>query len=64
MIVWFGETLYRTATIIAGLLVAWAVWGYVYDAVRAEPNIRIVPLLLAVTIWLVGRACRYVFAGR
>jgi hypothetical protein len=50
VIVWFGETLYSTATIIAGLLVAWAVWGYVYDVGRAEPNIRIVPLLLAVTI--------------
>lgn len=64
MIVWFGETLYRTTTIIAGLLVAWAVWGYVYDVDRAEPIIRIVPLLLAATIWLVGRACRCVCSGR
>ena len=54
MTAWCGETLYWAATILAGLLVAWVVWGYVYDSSRGEPIILIVPLLLAGAIWLAG----------
>jgi len=60
----WGVFLFWTATIIAGLIVVWEVWGYVYDAERGEPIIWIAPLLLAAAIWLVGWACRYMFAGR
>jgi hypothetical protein len=59
MIAWWGETLYWAATIIAGLIVAWVVWGYVYNMSRGEPIIPIIALLLAGAIWLVGWACRY-----
>jgi hypothetical protein len=54
MTAWCGETLYWAATILAGLLVAWVAWGYVYDSSRGEPIILIVPLLLAGAIWLAG----------
>jgi hypothetical protein len=57
-----GQFLFWLATIIAGVLVAWVVWGYIYDMERGEPIIRIVPLLLAGVIWLAGWVCRKVFA--
>jgi len=64
MAAWWAETLYWTATIIAGLLVAWAVWSYVYNSIRGEPIILIAPLVLAGAIWLAGWACRNVLARR
>jgi hypothetical protein len=57
---WWGRALFWMATIIAGLIVAWVVWSYVYG----EPIIQIVPLLFAVGIWLLGLACRYGLARR
>jgi hypothetical protein len=58
----WGVFLFWTATIIAGLIVVWELWGYVYDAERGEPIIWIAPLLFAAAIWLVGWACRYLLA--
>jgi hypothetical protein len=54
----WGEILYRITTILAGLIVVLVIAGYFYDASRGEPIIPIVPLLLAGTIWLIGRSCR------
>ena len=59
-----GKNLYWAATIIAGLIVVAVVTGYVSNAGEGEHFIPIVPLVLAGAIWLVGWACRYVFAGR
>lgn len=59
-----GEALYWTATIFVVLIVVWIVWGYMYNASRGDPIIPIVALLFAAAIWLVGRACRFVLAGR
>ena len=59
-----GQFLFWLATIIAGVLVAWVVWGYVYTGNRGEPLILIVPLLLAGAIWLAGWVCRKVLAER
>ena len=59
-----GKNLYWAATVIAGLIVVAVVTGYVSNAAEGEPFIPIVPLVLAGSIWLVGWACRYVFAGR
>jgi ABC-type sugar transport system permease subunit len=55
MAAWFGETFYWTATVIAGLLLAWALWGYAFNR-----TILIVPLLLSAVIWLTAWACRKV----
>jgi hypothetical protein len=60
----WADTLYWTATAIAGLLLAWVIWSYVYNSIRGEPIILIVPLLLAGAIWLAGWACRNVLARR
>jgi hypothetical protein len=49
---------------IAGVLVVWVVWSYVYTSIRGEPLISIVPLLLAGAIWLAGWVCRKVLAER
>ena len=59
-----GEILYWTATLIAGLMAVWVGWNYVYNVSRGEPIISIVALLFAGAIWLAGRACRYLLAGR
>jgi hypothetical protein len=59
-----GEALYWTATIFAALIVVWVVWGSMYDISRGEPIIPVVALLFAAAIWLVGRTCRYMLAGR
>ena len=55
MIACLGETFYWMATIIAGLLFAWVLWGYSFNGI-----IPIVVLLLAAVIWLTGWACRKV----
>jgi ABC-type Fe3+ transport system permease subunit len=58
MVAWFGETFYWTATVIAGLLLAWVLWSYGFNGAEGGRTILIVPLLLAAIIWLTGWACR------
>ena len=55
MAAWLGESFYWTATIIAGLLLAWVLWSYAFNG-----TILIVPLLLSAVIWLTAWACRKV----
>ncbi len=64
MAVWWSKTIYWTATLVAGLIVAWVVWGYVSNAEAGEPVFPIVPLLFAGVIWLAGWACRKLVANR
>jgi uncharacterized membrane protein YjgN (DUF898 family) len=59
MTVRWGEYLYRGATILAGLIALLVMANYFYDSSRGEPSLRIVPLLLAGAIWLIGRSCRH-----
>jgi hypothetical protein len=60
MAAWVGDTFYWTATVIAGLLLAWVLWNYSFNGTIEEPVIQIVPLLLAAVIWLAGWVCRKV----
>ena len=60
MVAWFGETFYWTTTVIAGLLLAWVLWGYGFSWAEGGHIILTVPLLLAPVIWLTGWACRKV----
>jgi hypothetical protein len=53
-----GAILFLAAIIVAGLIVAWVVWSYVSGLRNGEPIIRIVPLLFAGAILLLGWACR------
>ena len=61
MAAWFGETFYWTATVIAGLLLAWVLWSYAFYGIKGEPIIEIVPLVLSAAIWLTGWACRSLY---
>ena len=60
----WGEIFYWAGTFIAGLLVLWVIWSFVFNAELGEPIIRIVPLVLAAAIWLAGWACRRFLADR
>jgi type VI protein secretion system component VasK len=53
-----GRILYWTATIIAGLIAAVGVAGYVSNAGEGVPFISTAALTLAGAIWLVGWVCR------
>ena len=57
-----GKFVYWAATIFAGLILVLAAVSYFANA--NMPIIRLPVLLLAVAIWLVGWACRYLFADR
>jgi hypothetical protein len=59
-----AELIYWMATVIAGLIVAAVIVGYVSNAAAGEPFIPIVALLVAGAIWLVGWVCRNMVRGR
>ena len=56
-----GKFVYWAATIVAALICTTAVS---YFANANMPIIRLPVLVLAVAFWLVGWACRYLFADR
>jgi hypothetical protein len=58
-----GAILFSIASIVAALIVAWVVWGYISGLRNGEPIIQIVPLLFAGAIFLLGLACRYTRNG-
>ena len=60
----WGGLLYRAATIIAGLIAVLAAAEFLYNLGRGGLIIPIRPLLVAGAIWLIGRVCRYLLAGR
>jgi hypothetical protein len=60
----WGNFVFETASIIAGLIVAVVVIGYASDSVKDWPVIPIVPLIIAGAILLVGWSCREVSAER
>lgn len=59
----FGELLYWTATIAAAVIAAWDVVDFLYGLSQGQPILRIVALVVAAIIWLLGRGCRYALAG-
>ncbi len=58
-----GRILYQTASLVAGVIALWVVWGYLYNAEKGEPIVDIVPLLLAGAIWVLARLGRDFLAG-
>jgi hypothetical protein len=58
MVAWFGETFYWTATVIAGLLLAWVLWSCAFNGFKGEPVVQVTPLVLSAAIWLSGWTCR------
>ena len=59
---WLGDVIYWVATGIASLLAAFLAYAIVAEQ-PASFGIALLVGLAGVT-WLVGRACRYVLAGR
>lgn len=57
-----GKFVYWAATMLAVLILVLAAASYFANA--NMPIIRLPALLLAAAIWLIGWACRYVFADR
>jgi len=64
MISEWGEVFYRAAAVIAGLIVLLIFASCFPQAGDGKAVIDIAPLVLAATIWLIGRSCRYMLAGR
>jgi len=54
----WGELIYWTATVVAGVIVIFVVWSYLQNTNEGYPVISFVPLLFAGAIWLAGRVCR------
>jgi hypothetical protein len=59
-----GEVLYWGASVIAGLLMIGAAFAMVFG--MGDDRFLMVGFVtvFAIIVWLVGRACRYVLAGR
>ncbi len=55
-----SRTLYWLATIIAAIIVVFTVADFFISWAQGAPIVRMVALLAAAAIWLIGRACRAV----
>ena len=53
-----GRTLYWLATIIAAVMVIFAVADFFIGWAQGAPIVRIVALVAAAIVWLIGRFCR------
>ena len=52
-----GEVLYWAATLVAGLIAAAVVVGYISDLSEGAPFFSVAALTVAGAIWLVGWIC-------
>jgi hypothetical protein len=57
-----GPTLYWLATIIAALIVVFAVADLLISWAQGTPIVRVVAFVAAAGVWLVGRICRALLA--
>jgi hypothetical protein len=53
-----AKILYWTATMIAGLIAAAVVVGYISNASEGVPFISVTALTVAGAVWLIGWICR------
>jgi hypothetical protein len=59
-----GDDLYYAATLIALLITAVAVLGFVYSASEGDPYVQTAALVVAGFVWAAGRTCRLLLTGR
>ncbi len=59
-----GDLLYRTASMLAGLIIVLVAIISFYNISEDVPIIPVVPLVIAGVIWLIGRSCRAVLDDR
>jgi hypothetical protein len=53
-----GRVLYWLATAVAALIVIFAVADFFISWAQGQPILRIVALIAAAVVWLIGRTCR------
>jgi hypothetical protein len=53
-----GRVLYWLATIVAGLIVIFAVGDFFISWAQGTPILRIVAFIAAAVVWLIGLICR------
>jgi hypothetical protein len=56
----WGEILYRASLILAAFVLVFAIFNSLYQISIGLPMIPLAPLVIAVSIWLVGLFCRQV----
>jgi hypothetical protein len=59
-----GDDLYYAATLIALLITAVAITGFVYTATEGDPYVQTAALVVAGLVWAMGRTCRLLLTGR
>ena len=62
MLARLGDVLYWAGCLLAVLLVAAAIAYYNFEDIKLFELLILIGL--AVIVWMIGRACRYVLAGR
>ncbi len=55
---WIGRGLYWLATVIAALMVVFIIGDLAISWGQGQPILRVFALLMALLVWLIGRACR------
>ena len=63
MLVRFGNVLYWTGCVATVMLIVGAIW-VLSETGDKRPGFIAFVFAPAVVVWLVSRACRYVFSGR
>ncbi|MGB3743406.1 MAG: hypothetical protein WBD11_02540 [Xanthobacteraceae bacterium] len=53
-----GRVVYWLATVVAALMVIFAVGDFFISWAQGQPILRIVALVAAAVVWLIGRTCR------
>lgn len=66
MIARLGNVLYWAANGLAAMMAVLGALGFIIALINKAEGMIIFPVLiaLAILVWLVGRACLYVLAGR
>jgi hypothetical protein len=58
-----GEVLYWAATLIAVSIIGFIAYGALYGTGGADRLLQGAAVFVAIVIWLIGLACRYVLSG-
>ena len=64
MLAALGDGVHRTTTSLAAIILAIVLVALLYSAAHGDAYLQITALLIAGAIWLVGRICKLVLAGR
>jgi hypothetical protein len=64
MLARLANVIYWTANALVLVLVPWFVWAWYVGPERERPGVVMVGIIVVPGIWLVGRAVRYVLAGK